>query len=307
MDLRVSGIRFRATDGNLSTIRMGEILTQRMTGGLRGKVRETDERPLLLKDMFGMRHSQDLQVSKLSGIATSAALIMPEMIRIRPGTFEMGSLMSADEMPVRTVNMTRPYAIGKYPVTVEEYRAVKAFSGSGRASEQLTDTANDKFPVVKVSWTDAMKYCEWLTKGNGEGRIFRLPTEAEWEYAARGCRNFVYPWGNDPVAENAVFGGKGGLERVGSRPENKSPFGVMDMSGNVLEWTIEAAYNYDPDITENPGTPITINPKDEVKVLRGGSWKYTGFDMLRSSFRFEYCQTRRADDIGFRIVEELPQ
>ncbi len=304
--LQVTGIRFRASDGYLSAARMGQIITQRMQSGRRDLTRKTDQTPHSIKTFEGMRTPQTIEVSMLSDFASRIALIIPEVIHICPGTFEMGSLMAADEMPVRTVSMTKPYAIGKYPVTVEEFRAFK-FSGSEKnLPEQLKDPGKDRFPVVRVNWEEAMSYCEWLTKANGEGRKFRLPTEAEWEYAARGCRNFVYPWGNDPVAENAVFGGNA-LEQVGSRSENKSPFGVMDMCGNVLEWTLESAYNYDPEKTQDPVGTVKTDSDRDVKILRGGSWRYTGFGTMRSSYRAEYCQTRRADDIGFRVVEELPE
>jgi formylglycine-generating enzyme required for sulfatase activity len=202
-----------------------------------------------------------------------------------------------NESPVREV-VVAPFFMGRYPVTVAEYERfieergyrVPGYwraGGFGAVTEpegwegQLEQPNR---PVTGVSWFEASAYCAWA-KG-------RLPTEAEWEYAARANRRGVrYPWGNeDPDERRANYGYNGSPEvatPVGLYPAGATPTGIHDLAGNVWEW-VEDSYGND----------------DETKVLRGGGWDYDSW-YLRVSLRDWYRRFARFDDFGFRCVWEL--
>jgi len=156
------------------------------------------------------------------------------MIAIPAGEFTMGSDLEV-ERPPHPVSVAA-FEIDKFEVTNEQFEKFVAETGYATEAEKAGDTswrywAKDKsnHPVVKVSWNDAVAFCEWAEK--------RLPTEAEWEKAARGTDGFTYPWGNDWDVNkvNAKESGYRGTTIVGSFPSGASPYGVMDMAGNVSE------------------------------------------------------------------------
>ena len=157
-------------------------------------------------------------------------------------------------------------------------------------------TVQDSLPVGGVSWQDADAYCRW----NGQ----RLPTEQEWEKAARGTDGRVYPWGNTWDVNKANMGGghgrESGLAPVGSYPQGDSVYGVQDMAGNVMEWTADWYGPY-------PGSDY--QSKDfgrKFKVVRGGSWGGMGHYAIsyfyRTTYRFFLAPASRFPDLGFRCV-----
>jgi formylglycine-generating enzyme required for sulfatase activity len=237
-----------------------------------------------------------------------------ELVTIPAGLFLMGADdMTSDERPRHELTLPE-YRIGKYPVTNAQYRrfveTTKREWPSGRW--QRSEKAN--CPVVVVSWHDALAYCGWLTgvwREQGKiaaGEIVRLPTEAEWEKAARGTDGRIYPWGNewDETKCNTSELGLGDTCAVGMFAGGASPYGCLDMAGNVWEWTgslwgkgissPEFKYPYDPtDGREN------LEAGDNVlRVLRGGSFDVIQRD-ARCAYRW-YDPYLRYDYYGFRVV-----
>ena len=240
------------------------------------------------------------------------------LIRILAGQFERGSKTEKNSQPVRQIRLDE-YLIGKYPVTNQEYREFikaggyqnrKLWSKAGwqwRKGADINEPLywhhrkwnGPNFPVVGVSWYEAEAYCNWLhSKTDKE---YRLPTEAEWEKAARGTEGFVYPWGDEWHSEycNSVESQLGRSSPVGIFLSGKSPYGCLDLAGNVWEWCIdwydEDYYRQNP--IQNPLGPVS----GEFRVLRGGSW-VSQAEYLRSSCRNRGNPDSRRNDFGFRVV-----
>jgi formylglycine-generating enzyme required for sulfatase activity len=210
-----------------------------------------------------------------------------------------------DEMPAHPVQLTG-FWMGVYPVTNEQY--ARFITETGRpappsfSDRRFNDPAQ---PVVTVSWEDAAAFTGWLT-GKLAGIAARLPTEAEWEYAARGTDGRRHPWGNErPDASRATFGLLGDSGRpavVGHTPGGVSPFGVHDLAGNVWEWCLDTWADY----AEISGS---INPchqgdtRGGPRVVRGGSWhNFHRAWSLRSAFRFGLPLRSQLVNLGFRVV-----
>lgn len=155
------------------------------------------------------------------------------------------------------------------------------------------------YPVTNISWQDAAAFCAW--------RDARLPTEAEWEYAARGPQGLLYPWGDEPRAAQAnIANTLAGTAPVGSFPESISPFGLLDMAGNVWEWVADwySETYYASSAPENPLGPAT----GTLKVLRGGGFRILdilGLDEARTTHRLPLDPTTLQDDIGFRCAAPI--
>jgi formylglycine-generating enzyme required for sulfatase activity len=188
------------------------------------------------------------------------------------------------------------YWIGRYPVTVAQYRDFVKESGYDVDEDSLNDP--DDHPVHYVSWRDALAYCRWLSERTD--LLVTLPSEAEWEKAARGTDGRIYPWGDEhPTVELCNFGKNvDGTTPVGDySPAGDSPYGCADMTGNVWEWTrsLYESYPYDPDDgredLEASGS----------RVLRGGSFYDFSRD-VRCAFRLSNFPNGRYRDYGFRVV-----
>lgn len=221
----------------------------------------------------------------------------------------------SDEYPVKLV-MLKTYLIDIHEVTNEKYLEFVKATGHPPAMDNSCTTdacrqgnlwAEDssfplrirKQPVTQVSWHDAGAYCKWRGK--------RLPTEAEWEKAARGPSGNIYPWGNAFPKNKATFGRKWhGLDTmtaVGSYPNGVSVYGVHDMAGNVWEWVSDwySRTYYNRGTANNPGGPAA----GKFKSLRGGSWVNFA-DTLRSAFRRWSRPDVRFNDTGFRCAKSVP-
>lgn len=231
----------------------------------------------------------------------------PEMVVIPAGIFQMGDIQGGgkeSERPVHTVRIIRSFAIGQYAVTFEEYD--KFAGATGRQLPHDKGWGRSRRPVINVSWNDAMYYAEWLSQQTAKG--YRLPTEAEWEYAARAETETVYWWGNEMNASLATCDGGdsrwGGKQTspVGSFPPN--PFALYDTAGNVWEWVEDCWHgNYE-------GAPTDRAWKQENggqcgrRVIRGGSW-YNSPVNLRCSTRNADDAAERSDSVGFRLARDI--
>jgi len=227
------------------------------------------------------------------------------MVLIPAGDFFMGSndndaSADGDEKPMRSVYLDE-FWIDKFEVTNADLSQFVEATGyqtdaekEGRSKNwQSAAEGKEDHPVVYVSWNDALAYCEWLGK--------RLPTEAEWEKAARGTDGRIWPWGNDwdENKVNSKEAGPGHTTAVGSYPDGASPYGCMDMAGNVWEWVTDPYqrdyYQAAPD--RNPQGPN----QGASRVVRGGSWALPQ-SLTRSASRFEFIPWVGRDDLGFRCA-----
>ena len=222
------------------------------------------------------------------------------MVLVPAGEFTMGSSTGdADEQPAHQVYVDA-FSMDVYEVTVGQYAAFLQATEANSPSDWKTmnQPAYQKRPVANVDWADAAAYCKWAGK--------RLPTEAEWEKAARGTDGRLYPWGNDPPTPRHANYGKtgshnhGALAPVGMLENGKSPYGIYDMAGNVWEWVSDW---YDNDYYKNsPSQNPTGPPSGESKVLRGGSWD-SDPPHLRSVVRYFHRSAHRHKDYGLRCAK----
>ncbi len=241
-----------------------------------------------------------------------------DLVWVEPGSFSMGANDgSADERPVRTVSITRGYWMGKTEVTNWQYLLfVKETGYNGlydadkrylkHISGGCNMPATDEHPVVWVSWNNAVAFCSWLTESElvagrlPEGYVYRLPTEAEWEYAARGGRHgreTRYAGSNDITAVAWYDGNSGRRTKpVGMRMANE--LGLHDMSGNVFEWVHDwYQESYDDLPNTDPAGPGT----GSYRVIRGGCWFFPDF-ACRVANRDAYTPSNLRSMIGFRVV-----
>jgi len=232
--------------------------------------------------------------SELIGKDGAPAVLIPA------GSFVMGD----DENSPRRDIYVDAFYMDKYEVTVSRYaKFLKATSNVGAPEEwETVDLQNGaELPVVGVDWHDADSYCRWAGK--------RLPTESEWEKAARGFDERKYPWGNDvPTPEHAIFGKpyknpvyKDGVAAVGRHPKGTSPFGIHDLLGNVSEWVADwFAEGFSRADVRNPKGA----EKGTVKAIRGGGW-YDPPERLIIAKRWYANPDQRSDDLGFRCASDV--
>nr|WP_314544711.1 bifunctional serine/threonine-protein kinase/formylglycine-generating enzyme family protein [uncultured Massilia sp.] len=254
----------------------------------------------------------------------------PELVLLPTGRFEMGSPERerkvatqagaqkgwlARELPQHWVGIERAVAMGRYPVTVGEWgefvRATGWIEGGDVDWEAPGFPQDERHPVVGVNWFDAVRYARWLSEVTG--KTYRLPSEAEWEYACRAGTRTAFAFGDTITSDQANYDGnfsynggprgeyRGGTTAVGSFPANA--WGLHDMHGNVWEWVQDVVHdNYE-------GAPIDGSAWEEGgdqarRILRGGSWLYNP-RYLRSALRNGFSAVLSNDIVGFRVVREL--
>ena len=246
---------------------------------------------------------------------------LPQFIRIPAGTFRMGTPSDelgqlakryggtresyAEEAPQHDVTL-ETFEIAAVPVTNALYATWLATNDvrppivwHGRQPPE----AMLNLPVVDVTWNEATQFCQWLSAEVGMN--LRLPTEAEWEYAARGIDGRVYPWGNefDATLANVAEAQRGGLTPVGAYAEGASPFGVLDMAGNVWEWTasLQKSYPYIANDGRESSTPV--EGLDRRRIMRGGCWANPAH-FARVACRFRLPPDRSTHLLGFRLARD---
>ncbi|HCQ00349.1 MAG TPA: formylglycine-generating enzyme family protein [Candidatus Latescibacteria bacterium] len=228
-------------------------------------------------------------------------MIEPEMIEIPEDPFTMGTDGSEDEAPQQVIHLDR-FEIAKHPVTNQSYESFLNDNSDQPAPEYWkgrtppADLLNH--PVVEVTWDDAQAYATWLSAKTGQ--TYRLPTEAEWEKAARGTDGRIYPWGAafDASRCNTREEGPGHSTPVDYYPEGTSPYGVMDMAGNASEWCSDwYKEGYAEISSPNPTGPQI----GEHRVTRGSSWRYST-NMARCAARYFCPPDMRRDNTGIRLV-----
>ena len=265
----------------------------------------------------------------------------PEMVIVPAGVFQMGSPLSErgrdpGEGPQKTISISRPFAVGKFEVTVADYsKFVEATDydpggqcktyrndawslEAGRNFERPGYRQSTQHPVTCVNWPAAIAYVDWLSEQTGE--TYRLLSEAEWEYVARAGSEQAFPFGDDANSgcafmngsdESSAIGGGSSLAmacsdgaaysaRVGSYAPNN--FGLHDLHGNVWEWTADAWNSSISGVFGNGAARETGESFD--RVVRGGSWFTLNF-WLRSASRHKFAPEDRMYDVGFRVARNL--
>jgi formylglycine-generating enzyme required for sulfatase activity len=217
-----------------------------------------------------------------------AAPALPPMVSIPGGTFQMGADDIDAAKPVHSVTVAA-FSMDRNEVTVAAYRGCTSCSAPDTGEYcNWGKGGRDNHPINCVDWNQATAYCSSVGK--------RLPTEEEWEYAARGTDGRQYPWGNTEPSTQLCWSRNGEGKpnstcSVGSYPAGRSPFGLNDMAGNVWEWTSSPYCSY-----SNPGCT------NSDRVLRGGCWGVGLPARVRASIRLDFAPTDRYSIVGFRCL-----
>ena len=225
-----------------------------------------------------------------------------DLVKIPAGWFKMGDNFnegSISERPVHDVYLDTFY-ISKYEITFDQYDFFCEDTGRSKPLDN-DGWGRGERPVINVSWNDAKAFCDWLSDKTGKN--IHLPTEAQWEKAARGTDQRRYPWGNSAPNSNLAnyYSNVGKTVPVGSYPAGASPYGLHDMAGNVWElcqdWYDSSYYSTSP--SRNPKGPSS----GSIRVRRGGNWIFDA-RYLRSACRLGIYPHIKKNDIGFRICQE---
>ena len=241
--------------------------------------------------------------------------IAGRFVAISPGQFMMGSSAddkdsSIDEGP-HAVKLTRGFEMQAAPVTQRQYKLVTGRNPAHFKEKKFSDDdymrvngelMNADHPVEMVSWEDAQEFIKLLNASQSE-HTYRLPTEAEWEYAARAGTKTTYWFDGDKIDDHAWhMGNSGDRTHAVSNPKHANPWGLYDMLGNVWEWTQDWYGAYPkPGLLRKTTTDPTGPARGSVRVIRGGSWEY-GLWHLRSSYRPFRDPNERKNLVGFRLV-----
>ncbi|MDD4930152.1 MAG: formylglycine-generating enzyme family protein [Gallionella sp.] len=223
----------------------------------------------------------------------------PDMVVMPTGRFDMGSLTGTDEHPVHRVTIGHHFAIGRTEVTQRQWSTVM-----GDNPGKFTSCGDD-CPVEQVSWNDVQAFIQKLNARTGQH--YRLPSEAEWEYACRAGERHKYCGGNDPdtVAWYGFYATPKGNSRQTTYPvatRQANAWGLYDMSGNVREWVEDS---YHENYRGAPADGSVWMGTGGERVLRGGSWFYSA-NLARASVRVSFVPGLRDVDFGFRLALTLP-
>ncbi|MCM0590645.1 MAG: bifunctional serine/threonine-protein kinase/formylglycine-generating enzyme family protein [Gloeotrichia echinulata DEX184] len=282
------------------------IFPPKSTSGIQTQPFEFDTATLTVKrsGFFGTEKNWEIHRSRGRAEYFSENLdngVMLDMVAIPGGKFLMGSPKNesgreSDESPQHTVTI-QPFFMGKFPVTQAQWRAVAAF---GKINIDLNPNPSNfkgaNRPVESVSWDDAVEFCARLSKRTG--KIYRLPSEAEWEYACRGGTTTPFYCGETITKDLATYEGLGGTADVGKFPANS--FGLFDMHGNIWEWC-EDVYNENYQLAPKDGSAWFTGKHNDKKLLRGGSW-YVIARFCRCANRNSNTHVNPYNDVGFRVV-----
>src|SRR5262249_49298584 len=226
----------------------------------------------------------------------------PEMVVVPAGEFDMGSNEFDVEKPLRRVRIASPFAIGRREVTFEEWDQCVAAGACTYRPDDHGLGRGDR-PATDLSWRDAKAYVAWLSQKTG--RKYRLPSEAEWEYAARGGTKTAYWWGRDVGARFAncrECGGNAGQQAIATGSFAANPCGLFDTAGNAAEW-VEDCWNDSYRGAPKDSAPWTSGQCGQ-RVLRGGSFDSQA-RYIRSASRFRYDVDVRYYANGFRVARDL--
>ena len=257
----------------------------------------------------------------MTHVIASSEPFEPEMVLIPAGEFLMGSDPKRDkdagdvELPQHRLELP-DYALARTPVTNLHYALFLKATGHDPPAHwkilfwkrRSPPRGRQHHPVVNVSWYDGRAYCDWLS--DATGRPYRLPNEPEWEKGARGTAGRIYPWGNEWQPNRCNVSDGEAIEdtlRVGSFPLGASPYGLLDMVGNIWEWTLSLwgpnmrapkfTYPYDPD----DGRENVNAPTDVRRVLRGVSY-FNDRTAARCTARYRYSPANFYPSVGFRVA-----
>lgn len=265
-----------------------------------GRTRALDEQRR--REAEAARRRAEEEEKRRAPVVTLVPGVTMQFVLVPAGSFEMGSRKNANEQPIHTVHLDE-YYIGRHPVTVAQFAAFVNATAHRCDGNAVKDARRAAHPVAWVSWDDAAAFCRWASEATGSS--IRLPTEAEWEKAARGTDGREYPWGNEAPDDSRCRFGKllGGSTPVGSfSPRGDSPYGAADMAGNVWEWCAdwygEDYYRLSPG--ENPRGPLS----GTHRVVRGGSWLPPA-EMVRAPNRHGTLPDHRFRNDGFRCARSV--
>jgi formylglycine-generating enzyme required for sulfatase activity len=229
-----------------------------------------------------------------------------QTVLVPPGCFNMGSSTGmANVQSVHHQCIEQPFWLGRYEVSNQEYGLCVQAGVCAYSNYFLNypEFSSDGQPVIGLTYADVQRYLDWMS--DETGYVWRLPTEAEWEYAARGPSNLAYPWGNNFIPSVVNIENTRPALVYDYSPSGDSWVGAANMAGNVWEWTSTIfstgyPYPYDP----NDGRENTADDR-APRTVRGGSWRLDQYSAA-STARFGYSPDHSHDEVGFRVVVEAP-
>ncbi|MDH5484209.1 MAG: formylglycine-generating enzyme family protein [Gammaproteobacteria bacterium] len=307
-DAERNNTQLRLTNGE---IRQGKIISQSITIETQYKQQLDIPMSEVATLAYAVNHSAESMDSNFQKQLPPASYLRDKMVDGRPGPelviikageyFRGDNAGDDDERPAVKLNIAA-FAIGVYEVTFDEYDFFCKDTRRNKPDDQ--GWGRGRHPVINVSWNDARAYIQWLSKKTKQR--YRLPTDAEWEYAARAGSPGKFWWGEQFEKARANCEGCGSLwdgektAEVGKFPANA--FGLHDSAGNVFEWVEDCFHNTFEDAPKD-GAALD-KPGCGKRVIRGGAWSFPVKE-IRSANRWRDFPTRRSDDTGFRVVREL--